>query len=216
MALPIRNTVSSIDDLYLHKFVASEKIKEVIDFVDDYNSKSLTKTASAGSNKNDLIKLFTGMLQQLNLNQSETDDVISNFTKASDEIKTAETTKSSERKSDIKIVSKAIKDSHYQVDVSKDVIKHKGRNVFMVSCYARDAYLGRYLIKRNYFYTMEREASADDAFDEINLKMNALKNRYYEEILDVSGIFTQAKQVLDGVVSEVEFSEDSLGATVSR
>ena len=215
MTLPIRNTDFGIDDLHLHKFIASEKIKEVIDFVDDHNSKPLTKTASV--DKNDLIKLFTGMLQQLNLSQSEADDVISNFAaKGSDKVKTSKTVRGGERKSDIKIVSKAIKDSHYQIDVAKDTIKHKGRKVFMVSCYARDAYLGRYLIKRNYFYTMDREASADEAFDEINTKMNALKNRYYEEVLDVSGIFTQAKQILDGVISEVEFGEDSLGSTVSR
>ena len=215
MALPIINTGFHIDDLHLHKFIASEKIKEVIDFVDDQNSKLLTKTASV--DKSDLIKLFTGMLQQLNLSQSDTDDVINNFAvKDSDEVKTSKTVRGGDRKSDIKIVSKTIKDSHYQIDVSKDTIKHKGRNVFMVSCYARDAYLGRYLIKRNYFYTMDREASADDSFDEITAKMNALKNRYYEEILDISGIFTQAKQILDGVVSEIDFSEDSLGATVSR
>jgi hypothetical protein len=35
----------------------------------------------------------------------------------------------------------------------------------MVSCYARDAYLGRYLIKRNFFYTAEREKFADNAYD---------------------------------------------------
>jgi hypothetical protein len=86
----------------------------------------------------------------------------------------------------------------------------------MVSCYARDAYLGRYLVKRNYFYSMEREAAADQAFDEIETKMKALKDRYYEEVMDVSAISTQAKKILDGVIPEIEFAEDSLGATVSR
>ena len=32
---------------------------------------------------------------------------------------------------------------------------------------------------------LDREASADDAYDEINTKVGALKDRYYEEILDV-------------------------------
>ena len=213
MTLPLQNTKFNLDDLSLHKFIASEKIKKVIDFVDDQNSKSMTRSASV--NKNDLITLFTNMLQQLDLSQHDVEDVMSNFS-SSNAVKTAKTVRSSERKNDIKIVSKSIKDSHYQIDISKDIIKHKGRNVFMVSCYARDAYLGRYLIKRNYFYTMDREASADSAFDEITTKMNALKDRYYEEILDISGIFKQAKQILDGVVPEVEFSEDSLGTTVSR
>jgi hypothetical protein len=215
MALPIKNTGLEIDDVHLHKFIASQKIKKVIDFVDDQNSKPLTKTASA--NRDGLISLFTRMLQQLNLNQSEAADVMNNFaSKGPQEVKTAKSIKNSERQSDIKIVSKSIKDSHYQIDVSKDLIKHKGRKVFMVSCYARDSYLGRYLIKRNYFYGTDREASADSAFDEINTKMNALKERYYEEVLDVSGIFAQAKQILDGVVSEIDSSEDDLGTTVSR
>jgi hypothetical protein len=215
MATPIRNTGNQIDDLALRKSIASEKIKKVIDFVDDQNNKPMVKTAS-GIDANNLIQLFTAMLQQLNLSQSDTENVINNFASKANELKTSSKTTSGERKDDIKIVSKSIKDSHYQVDISKDVIKHKGRQVYMVSCYARDAYLGRYLVKRNYFYTMDREASADDAYDEINTKVNALKDRYYEEILDVSGISNQLKQILDGVVSEVEFNEDSLGTTVSR
>lgn len=214
MTLPIRDKDFIIDDLCLHKFIASEKIKKVIDFVDDYNSRPLIKTASV--NNENLILLFSQMLKQLNLSPSDSNEIMSNFSFKGNEVKTAKIEKNSERRSDIKIVSKSIKDSHYDIDVSKDVIKHKGRSVFMVSCYAKDAYLGRYLIKRNYFYPMDREASADDAFDEITAKMNALKNRYYEEILDVSGIFTQAKQILDGVVSEIESSEDRLGSTVSR
>ena len=215
MAIPIKNTQFQLDDMTLHKAMASEKIKKVIDFVDEHGSKSLTKTASV--NKKDLITLFITMLQQLNLSSSDTEDVINSFaSKANHEIKSAKK-ESGERRTDIKIASKSIKDSHYQIDVAKDKIKHKGRDVYMVSCYARDAYLGRYLIKRNYFYSMDREASADATYDEINSKMNALKDRYYEEVMDISAIGAQLKQILDGVVSEVEFKEeDSLGTTVSR
>ena len=86
----------------------------------------------------------------------------------------------------------------------------------MISCYARDAYLGRYLIKRNFFYTEDREASADDAYGEILLKMGALKDRYYNEVIDVSAIFAQMKKVLDGVVSEIHMEEDSLPTNVKR
>ena len=86
----------------------------------------------------------------------------------------------------------------------------------MVSCYARDAYLGRYLIKRNYYFTQDREEFADHAYDEIMLKMASLKDRYYNEIIDVSGIFAHMKTVLDGVVSEIKFQEDSISNAGQR
>jgi hypothetical protein len=121
-----------------------------------------------------------------------------------------------ERRDDIKIVSKNIKDSHYQVDISKDIIQRDGKKMIMVSCYARDAYLGRYLIKRNYFYTEDRNKFADNAYDEILTKVSDIKNRYYQEVIDVSGIFAQIKQSLDGVISEIEMKEDSVGTNVKR
>jgi hypothetical protein len=123
---------------------------------------------------------------------------------------------SMERRDDIKIVSKNIKDSHYQIDISKDIIQRAGRKMIMVSCYARDAYLGRYLIKRNYFYTEDRNKFADNAYNEILTKMGDIKDRYYNEVIDVQGIFKQIKQSLDGVISEIEIKEDTLGTTVSR
>ena len=86
----------------------------------------------------------------------------------------------------------------------------------MVSCYARDAYLGRYLIKRNYFYTVDREEFADRAYDEILVKVGDLKDRYYNDIIDVSEIFAQMKKTLDGVISEIKMEEDSLATNVNR
>ena len=116
---------------------------------------------------------------------------------------------SREKKDEIKIVSKHQKDSHYQIDVSKDLIAKENQKAYMVSCYAKDAYLGRYLIKRNYYFTQDREEFADAAYDEIMLKISSVKDRYYNGLLDVSGIFAQIKKVLDGVVSEIKFEEDS-------
>jgi len=121
-----------------------------------------------------------------------------------------------ERKDEIKIVSKSIKDSHYQIDISKDIITKDNKKIFMVSCYARDAYLGRYLIKRNYFYTNDREEFADNSYDEIITKISALKDRYYNDIINVASITTQIKQILDGVISEIKSEEDEIGTNVSR
>jgi len=127
-------------------------------------------------------------------------------------------TTTSDTKSDVvKISSKLIRDSNYDVDISKDVVTHNNQKVYMVSCYMRDAYLGRYIIKRNYFYTMDREAAAaNDAYDEILTKTKALKERYHQDVIKVSAVTTQIKTILDGVISEIEIKEDSLGTTVNR
>ena len=206
-----------IDDLQLHKCVAANKIGQVLDMIKSEGSQRMIRTASANNDK--IIDLFTQMLATLNMEAGENNvkEIINRMATSENIDKNASINKRNrERKEDIKIASKHVKDSHYQIDLSKDVIKHGDKEVFMVSCYARDAYLGRYLIKRNYFYTMDREKSADKAYDEIITKMSSIKDRYYNDIIKVSGIFTQIKQVLDGVISEIEMKDDKLGTTVER
>jgi hypothetical protein len=230
MMLTVLPKNNLIDDLPLQKYHAIQTMERAIDFICKKNEQKITRTASNQTLKNGqetLIELFSQMLSVLKLNSSE--DGIkkivgflssnNNENKETQDIfeKTAAIRKNSKEKRDeIKIVSKSQKDSHYQIDVSKDLISKDNKKMFMISCYARDAYLGRYLIKRNFFYTAERETSADDAYGEIILKMAALKDRYYNEIVDVSAIFAQMKKILDGVVSEIHMEEDSLPTNVKR
>jgi len=221
-----------INDVYLHKYVAANKMCQIMDEMDTADKcspKGVIKTASSNSDSSNdtshLIELFSKMLSALNMTSNSNEnikDVISKITTSATSATSANNKQASidkagqERTESIKIVSKSIKDSHYQIDVSKDIIQKEGKKIFMVSCYARDAYLGRYLIKRNYFYTMDREKFADNSYNEIITKIGSLKNRYYNEIIDVSGIFTHIKQVLDGVVSEIAINEDSIGTSVRR
>lgn len=209
--IPIK-TDYDLNDLSLQKFAAIKKAENLIDFIDK-NNKPMIRTASSNPvDTNQLLSLFTQMLACLNLksdvNVQDLLSKISNSTNPTDLTKTATIKKSSDKKDDIKIVSKMIRDSHYQIDISKDAITKQGKKLFMVSCYARDAYLGRYLIKRNYYFTADREASADNAYDEIFTKMAAIKERYYNEVIDVSSISTQFKKILDGVVSEIQSQEE--------
>ena len=210
-----------IDDMLLHKNVAANKMGNILEAIEQSKKEKMTRTASMGSvGNNKLITLLTSMLQTLNMRVKDDNvqEVVNKIGNTENDLnKSASMVKDSkERRDDIKIVSKSIKDSHYQVDVSKDIIQKSGKKMIMVSCYARDAHLGRYLIKRNYFYTEDRNTFADNAYDEILTKVAAIKDRYYNEIIDVSGIFTQLKQSLDGVISEIEIKEDSLGTTVRR
>ena len=80
----------------------------------------------------------------------------------------------------------------------------------------KDAYLGRYIIKRNYFFTMNKEEAAEDTYEEILKKVKSLKDRYYNGIVKVPAVTSQMKMILDGVISEMEIKEDSLGTTVNR
>lgn len=214
-----------INDVYLYKYAAASKIRQIMDEASKYCSKGMIKTASSNpsnSTNSNLIELFSKMLSALNMSSNSDEnikDVISKITTSANN-KQASIDKAGqegqERTESIKIVSKSVKDSHYQVDISKDVIQKEGKKIFMVSCYARDAYLGRYLIKRNYFYTIDREKFANNSYDEILTKIGSIKDRYYNEIIDVSGIFNQIKQVLDGVISEISINEDSIGTNVHR
>lgn len=207
-----------IDDMFIHKNIAANKMGEILSIIDKNGSEKMTRTASRGNDK--IITLLTEMLATLNMTAKDNNikEIVSKIASESNDLtKNASINKNSiERRDDIKIVSKSIKDSHYQVDISKDIIQRNGKKMIMISCYARDAYLGRYLIKRNYFYTEDRNKFADNAYDEILTKVSDIKDRYYNEIIDVSGIFTQIKQGLDGVISEIEIKEDSIGTNFRR
>jgi len=207
-----------IDDMLIHKNIALEKMGKILTAINDYGSEKMIKTASIGNDK--IIVLLTEMLSTLNMTTKEDNikELVNKIASESTDLnKNASINKNSaERKDDIKIVSKSVKDSHYQIDISKDIIQRDRKKMIMVSCYARDAYLGRYLIKRNYFYTEDRNKFADNAYNEILMKINDIKDRYYNEVIDVQGIFAQIKQSLDGVISEIEIKEDSIGTNFKR
>lgn len=202
MSTPAVIKDSGINEIFLYKLAATTRISKVL----SESSKPLIKTASVDQSQ--LVALFIQMLSTLNIkvNEADAQSVMNNLTKSGSINKTSD-----DKKEEIKIVSKSIKDSHYQIDVSKDLVNKDGKSVFMVSCYARDAYLGRYLIKRNFFYTQAREDAANEAYDEILKKSKSLKERYYNGIIDVSEIFPQLKKGLDGVIAEVKIEEDEVG-----
>ena len=204
-----------LDDKYIHKHIAADKMGQLICAVKQYNKGKLIKTAS--KDNNGLISLFTEMLKTLNMSANE-ENVKELVAKMTSETlnKNASMNKNMERNDEIKIASKHVKDSHYQIDISKDMISREGKRMIMISCFARDAYLGRYLIKRNYFYSEDRNKFADNAYNEILTKTQDIKDRYYNDVIDVSGIFAQMKKTLDGVISEIEIKEDSVGTNVNR
>lgn len=215
MPIPVLPNKNMIDTVGLQKMNASNRILTLLNEVEKKNNEKMMRTASFDPQQ--LIKAFMTILSCLKLNvenNGDVVDIISDFSKnatSNNGNKLASTIKNAERKDEIKIVSKSQKDSHYQIDISKDLVNKDKKSVFMISCYARDAYLGRYLIKRNFFYSGDREESANQAYEEILTKTAAIKERYYNEVIDVSDIFSQMKKMLDGVISEIKSEEDSVG-----
>lgn len=211
--LPIIPT-SRIDDLGLQKLAAAKRIGEVLSFISAQKTGKMVRTAS--TEQFAMIDLFAKMLSCLNLKTGTGDasEALGNLLKANTDVQVKEAAVKKvgkEKRDEIKIVSKSVKDSHYQVDVSKDMVDKDGQKVIMISCYARDAYLGRYLIKRNYFFASDREIFADDAYNEIMTKVGVIKDRYYSNMITAENIFTQVKKILDGIISEIRSEEDTVG-----
>ena len=113
-----------IDDMSLHKNVAANKMGQVLEAIKESGSEKMTRTASRNDGK--IINLLTEMLTTLNMRAKDDNiqEVVNRIAVENNDLnKSASINKNSmERKDDIKIVSKNIKDSHYQVDISKDII----------------------------------------------------------------------------------------------
>jgi len=220
MPIPILTTFG-LNESYLYRIQAAENIKKLLTFTEQQKKQELIRQASSARvSKGDLVQLFVQMLNSLNM---ETDgnaqEVMHKLMGDENSInKEAASSKTGERSTEIKISSKKLRDSHFDVDVAKEEVFHEDKRVLMVSCYVKDAYLGRYRVKRNFFFATDRGAAADEAYDEIVRKMKSLKDRYYEGIIDTPAISVQAQLILEGVVSELRMNEDehNLGTTLHR
>jgi len=169
-------------------------------------------------------KLFKQILSELNLERENEDD--SEDSESSDEeryedqlviLNSPMRKEFKSKDTSIKIASKEIKDSHYQVDVSKDMISKNGKKLIMISAYIREGYLGRYLMKRNYYYFPKNEKYADDTFAEIVNKVKRIKKSYHEGGIEIKGVTSNVYRIFDGIISDVKFDkEDDLGTNTKR
>jgi hypothetical protein len=198
--------VSDSNSLSFIKLASKNKMKNLLEFIDrnSSNGKRMIKKAFSQDQQN-LVNLFGKMLETLNITCNDPQTVLSNLSNG-DISKFSSKQTTGDKHSELKIVSKHIKDSHYKVDVSKDEIVHKNKKVQMVSCYLMDSYIGQYLIKRNFFYLDDK--LADQAYDQINAQMNNLRSKFYKGDFKTTSIFPQAKKILDGVLSEIEINEE--------
>jgi len=117
----------------------------------------------------------------------------------------------------VKIASLEIKDTNFQVDVGKDFVQKDGKELIMLSVYAREINEGQSLIKRNYYYLTENEDDADNSFNEIVAKVNKIKRNYHSGRIISKVIFEDIKKILFGIISDIKFQEeDVIGTTLRR
>lgn len=182
----------------------------------DAISNGMIKTASASSISSDAvlmaIKAFVAALESVSTTTNITADAVVELGKTAaikGEIASKDIT--------VKIASTAVKDSHYFMDVSLDPIKKADKSLVMVSFLMREGYLGRYMIKRCFYYLPSNIKEADSTYDELVRKSEGVKKRYLQGDMKPFDVMPQVKAFLDGVRGDFEFKdEDCLGTTVQR
>lgn len=174
----------------------------------------LKKTASTG---NDILKAFAAALEGMGVKANIDIGELLKRLVASESMEKTAAEKNGSRDETVKIASKRVEDSHYFIDVSRDSISKKGKSLILVSAYMREGYLGRYMIKRNYFFLPDNDAEAEDTYKELMSKANKIKRRYYDDKIGVNEIFTEMKAAMDAARGDLEFEdEEKIGTTVYR
>lgn len=131
--------------------------------------------------------------------------------------KTAEDKSGESSEVTVKIASKRVEDSHFFIDVSRDIVKKAGKSLILISAYMREGYLGRYMMKRNYYYLPDNPQEADEVYEELIAKAKKIKRRYHDEKIGINDIFPEFRSILDATRGDLEFeNEDRAGTTVYR
>lgn len=177
------------------------------------------KRKSANKRESSREEIFKQIIAEMRLeNDSDEDSEESDETDNQVIVLSAPVKKEFESKDvSIKIASKKVQDSHYQVDVSKDKVVKNGKDLIMISAYLKEGYLGKYLMKRNYYYLTKNESSANETFSEIVSKVKRIKKSYHEGGIEIKGVTSSVYKVFEGIISDVKFNEeDELGTNVRR
>lgn len=204
----------------LDKFIDSQKAKNLLDIIiETKENNKLIKLASTNNQVQEtavtlLIKAISDMNLKVNIDIGE---LLKKISDGQDQLVKEAKTKSNSEQNTIKIASKELKDSHYEIDVCKEEITKKGTSLIMVSAYMKEAYLGRYLIKRNYYFASGNKNESDYIYKDLTDKFERIKQRYYDSKISCKEIFTEAKTLLDATKGDFECKdEDHIGTTVSR
>jgi hypothetical protein len=173
----------------------------------------IVKTASSG--QTDVLKAVAEALSGMGVVANiDIGELLKRLASASLQKTAAENTRGSQDET-IKIASKKMDDSHFFIDVSKDVVSKGGKSMFLVCAYVREGYLGRFLMKRNIYFLPDNSKDASEAYDELVKKATKVRERYYDGKIGVNDIGPEYKTAMDAVKGDLEFKdEDKIGSNV--
>jgi len=115
----------------------------------------------------------------------------------------------------IKIISREIKDPHYDVMISSTKMKNNSDKIYVVSFFLKENYLGRYLISRNLYFLENNVKESKKAFDEIVEFVKTVRNNYYEDEFDSIQIPIMLQNYIIKKEGDFNFERESkLGTTV--
>lgn len=117
----------------------------------------------------------------------------------------------------IKIISKEIKDPHYEIVVELADMEKNDIDITAVSFYCKDGYLGRYLLKRDMYFLRKNKTKAREAMAEIIEASKEVKERYYSGKIISGEIFKELNNIAQTREGDFTFkTEETIGTTVTR
>lgn len=196
------------------RFFARSRATQILSAFGSKPAAGMVRQASAGADPLAAIKAIIEVLQAAGVKANIPEEKLAVSLSKEAARDTDGTSGSMERT--IRIASKTIKESHYFIDVTSDTIQHHGRKMIMVCLFMREGYLGRYMIKRNFFYMPENSGEARETFRELARKAERLKGRYHDGSINVNDFMPEVKALLDGIRGDFEIEEDSIGSSAQR
>lgn len=170
------------------------------------HKQSLVKTASNG-------KMTIGdFIERFGLSSKISFDEIGELKEAKKQI-----VNDNKDKEVITIISKEIKDPHYEIYIEIADMEKSDIDITTLSFYCKEAYLGRYLIKRDAYFLRKNKKEAIKAMRNLVQAINDIKQEYYDGNMICGEVSKALHNIAQAQTGDFTFKkEESIGTTVSR
>lgn len=112
----------------------------------------------------------------------------------------------------IKIITRMNRETNYEITFSVVNMKHLGKQYKMINAYAKDLYLGQYVIDRNYFFYFNNHKKLKQEFDRLVDGISKLRDDYYDEKIEVKGLADKIKEIFYDVNYDFNIEDMPVGS----
>jgi len=116
----------------------------------------------------------------------------------------------------IMFTSKEIEHPHYEVFTCLTTIKKNNKSLIMVSFYMKESYLGRYLIKRNFYFLKKSMGGAKKLYKNFVTETKKTRRDYYDDEIMHTEIVRLLQNYINESSGDFKSERDSIGTTVKR